>query len=50
MEYVVEILTNDVVNKIYRFTNRHEAISMYLELDFRYKSSLATYVRYRRVK
>ena len=50
MEYVVEILTNDVVDKIYRFTNKHEAMSMYLELDFRYKSSLATYVRYRRVK
>ena len=50
MEYVVEILTNDIVNKIYRFTNRHEAMSMYLELDFKYKSSLATYVRYRRVK
>ena len=50
MEYAVEILTNDIVNKIYRFTNKHEAISKYLELDFKYKASLVTYVRYRRVK
>ena len=50
MEYVVEILTDDVVNKIYGFTNRHEAISKHLELDFKYKASLVTYVRYRRVK
>ena len=50
MEYVVEILTKDVANKIYRFTNRHEAIIKYLELDFKYKASLVTYVRYRRVK
>ena len=50
MEYVVEILTNDIVNKIYRFTNRHEAISKYLELDFKYNDSVATYVRDRRVK
>ena len=50
MEYAVEILTNDVVNKIYRFTNKHEAMSMYLELDFKYNASLVTYVRYRRVK
>ena len=50
MEYVVEILTSNVVNKIYRFTNKHEAIRKYLELDFKYKASLVTYVRYRRVK
>ena len=50
MEYAVEILTDGVVKEIHKFTNKHEAMSMYLELDFKYKASLATYVRYRRVK
>lgn len=50
MGYAVEILTNEVVKESHRFTNRQEAISKYLELDLKYKSSLVTYVRYRRVK
>ena len=33
MEYVVEILTNNVVKERHKFTNKHEAMSMYLELD-----------------
>lgn len=50
MEYVVEIITNDVLEKAYRFGNRHDAISAYMGLDFQYRASLVTYVRYRRIK
>ena len=50
MEYVVEIITNGVLEKVYKFDNRHDAISAYMGLDFQYRSSLVTYVRYRRVK
>ena len=50
MEYVVEIITKGVLEKFYKFDNRHDAISAYMGLDFQYRYSLVTYVRYRRVK
>lgn len=50
MEYVVEIITKGVLKKVYMFDNSRDAISAYRGLDFQYRSSLVTYVRYRRVK
>lgn len=50
MEYFIEIITNGVLENVYKFDNRHEAIGAYMRLDSYYRSSLVTYVRYRRVR
>ena len=50
MEYVIEIITNGVLEKVYKFDNRLEAIGAYMRLDSYYSPSLVTYVRYRRVR
>ena len=50
MEYVIEIITKGVIEKVYKFDNRHEAIGVYIRLDSYYRSSLVTYARYRRVR
>lgn len=50
MEYAVEVITNGVLEKVYKFDNRHDAISAYMRMDSYLRSSLVTYVRYRRIK
>ena len=39
MEYVIEIITNGVLEKVYKFDNRHEAIGAYMRLDSDRKST-----------
>ena len=42
MEYAVEVITNGVLEKVYKFDDCHEDIGAYMRLDSYYRSSSVT--------